>query len=40
MHPVDREAVALQAGADGLTDHAIVFYQQQSHDAQSMINLS
>jgi len=31
MHPVDREALALQSRADGFADHRVVFYQQQSH---------
>src|SRR5207302_761143 len=37
VHPVDDEALALQARADGLADHHVVFHQQQPH-LRSMIN--
>src|SRR5215813_3625881 len=37
VHPVDREALALQARAQRLADHRVVLYQQQSHGAQSMM---
>src|SRR5579871_772758 len=31
VDPVDGESLALEAGSDGLADHRIVLYQQQSH---------
>src|SRR5207237_1240794 len=37
VHPVDDEALALQARADGLADQHVVFHQQQPH-LRSMIN--
>jgi hypothetical protein len=32
LHPVDRESVLMQTLLDALTDHQVVFNQQQSHD--------
>ena len=37
VHPVHGEALAPQALADRLTDHGVVFYQQQSHGEGNMI---
>lgn len=38
VDPVDGESLSLEARTDGLADHCIVLYQQQSHGPQSMIN--